>query len=168
MTITRAPKGIPSGGQFTANRLSEPTISLSAFTPVHGDGQHMGLRGAQRIDGAWAPEDQVAVDPGAGTLHRRPPAAPESEPYDRLAAFAIPPLSTEPPTLEERLYGAAESFTDAVMNPAEHVYDLVTDFADDVSDARDRRKELREAAGDGNVVGWGRMLPKFMRLKSQS
>lgn len=138
MTSNRAPRGIPTGGQFTAATFSEPNISLDrrpAYKPDHGGSQPPGLRGARKIDGEWVPETRVQRDPVTGAYSRRKHTDAE------LDFFVPPGVEAEAEAVAMRL-----NKRDGIVPKAERPVPI-------------------PPASEGDFIRWGELVPKFLRRK---
>lgn len=151
MTINRVPRGIPTGGQFTANQFSEPAVSLSkpsAYKPDHGISQPPGFRGARKIDGEWVPEDQVRRDRVTGEYTR----VQREAAGNRRTGWGYQPDA--PPSVHDRLQDAIWDVTDKIADTGEAV---------SASVAAAQKAPIDEKGG--SFVTWNSLVPKFLRRK---
>lgn len=190
MSIDRAPRGIPTGGQFVATTRAEPHLTLVRDTPEAQEAprpRNLGIAagGARIID--WDTKDPVSYSSVTPD---------EMASLERLSAeygVAIPtaPLLTSFKRRGHREIGTRSSrafdFTnfkylhsdDLTADERELMADLMPDIlAQEQRDARNipavGRSSDGSDEGQGNTlsaqgafVAWRHVLPKFLRRQSQ-
>lgn len=158
MSTNRAPRGIPTGGQFVASSRSEPSIGLDAgeapaplsgHLPGHSGGQPPSLRGPVKINGERVPEDRVHFDDG---VPNRSPA-PD-------------PTSPVPHSIDDD-HGQGQP---GLRDVAEKVGDELVETVDAIAGLSRHRSRIRRGRTPapetgGSFVGWDQMIPKFLRRK---
>lgn len=151
---SRAPKGIPSGGQFVASGRSEPSVSLGKPNARRS----MPLASAF-VEG-WdrkeaAPDDGFTQQNYADSINEA-----------RASRWAVQ---------DDRGNPSPEPVNDPAPGPIGRVRDAAGRIGDRVYDTMDAVAELAEHQGDvrrgeapapeaeGSFVSWGQMVPKFLR-----
>jgi hypothetical protein len=189
MSIDRAPRGIPTGGQFVATTRAEPHLTLVPDlpeSPEPGGARNLGFGagGARIID--WDTKDPVSYKSVT------PQEMSRLEQLSAETGIAIPtaPLLTSFKRRGHREIGTRSSrvfdFTDFKYL---HSNDLTADERELMSDlmpdilAQEKRDAqnipaVGRSAGDsdewqaapaatGSFVNWNQILPPFLRRKNQ-
>lgn len=175
MLPSRAPRGIPTGGRFTANINAEPTISLeprSPWEPGHGiqpseerddaaDGSTTGHtttaqmkereRAVKRAKALERSRDQSRID--ASIQERRHLLRSQSDNFV---------LSEPAPEYEPGIRGAAEKVGDEIADTTAAIGAVASHMADV------HRGDVPAPETEGGFVGWGQTVPKFLRRKDKS
>lgn len=224
MHMSRAPRGIPTGGQFVASSRSEPTVSLAgahqagaaadplAHLTTGRDGTIRDRRTGEAIpDGVLTEEDKANVfDPWeAGGVRRamQQPGEPQArrrglreDEFDDLAKDAPAPArnlgflgggrqimdwDTRTPVNFESLTESEQArvrktardmgFPDpgrsGLRKTVEHIGDEIGETVDALGEVTGHIVDVQRGdvtpEVEGSFVGWGQMLPKFMRRKDR-
>lgn len=217
--MNRAPRGIPTGGQFVASSRSEPTVTLAgaAADPLSHlttdrEGTIHDRRTGQAIpDGVLTEEDKANVfDPWAAGGVRRA-MQQQTEPqarrrglredeFDDLAKEAPAPARnlgflgggrqimdwgtntpvdfdslTEGEQATVRKTAKDMGFPDpgrtGLRKTVEHIGDEIGETVDALGEVTGHIIDVQRGdiapEVDGSFVGWGQMLPKFLRRKDR-
>jgi hypothetical protein len=220
MHMSRAPRGIPTGGQFVASSRSEPTVSLAgaaadplAYLTTGRDGTIRDRRTGEAIpDGVLTEEDKANVfDPWeAGGVRRamQQSAEPQAlrrrglreDEFDDLAKEAPAPARnlgflgggrqimdwdtrtpvdfdslTESEQARVRKTARDMGFPDpgrsGLRKTVEHIGDEIGETVDALGEVTGHIVDVQRGdvtpEVEGSFVGWGQMLPKFMRRKDR-
>lgn len=155
MNINRAPRGIPTGGQFVASSRSEPTVSLShdiaGKAAREQEQEPAAMRSIGFTDGGrtimdWDTRTEVDYD-----------SLSDSE---RVHVDRVARERGYPDPRRSELRKAAEKIGDEISDTV----DAFSEVAGHIADVQ--RGNVPAPEAEGNFVGWGQMLPKFMRRKN--
>jgi hypothetical protein len=155
MNINRAPRGIPTGGQFAASSRSEPNVSLSP---------HIAGEAAPGQEQAPAAKRSIGVIDNGRTIMDWDTRTEVD--YDSLSDYERAKVEQ---IAKER--GYPNPRLSAVLRKAERVGDDIVDKVEALGDvaghiADVQRGDVPAPEVEGSFVGWGQILPKFLRRKS--
>lgn len=153
MNINRAPKGIPTGGQFAASTRAEPSVTLPGYYDIPARPRSIGFGGGGRQIMNWDTNEPVAYDSltDEERVKVRQTAKDHGFPDPRRAG-----LREKAEKVSDRISERVEEITetvDALGEVTGHIVDI-------------QRGEVTPEV-EGSFVGWGQMLPKFMRRKDR-
>ena len=195
MSIDRAPKGIPSGGQFVATAHAEPHLTLAGDALAARESprpRNLGISagGARIID--WdtkdpvsyksvTPEEMAQLEQLSAESGVSIPTAPLLTSFKRRGHREIGTRSSRPFDFTSFTYLRSDDLT---ADERELMADLMPDIlAQELRDTQDipavgRSRDTAEETGLGTTsptpaargafAGWGQMLPKFLRRKDKS
>jgi hypothetical protein len=156
MNINRAPRGIPTGGQFVSTSHSEPNITLSYIAggparqpdePKVAPIRNLGFLGGGRQIMDWNTDAKVDYD-----------SLSEDEQV-RVREMA-------------KEYGFPDPRRTGLRKTVEHIGDELGETVDALSEVTGHIVDVQRGdvtpEVEGTFVGWNQMLPKFMRRKNQS
>lgn len=224
MHMSRAPRGIPTGGQFVASSRSEPTVSLAgahqagatadplAHLTTGRDGTIRDRRTGEAIpDGVLTEEDRASVfDPWEAGGVRRAMQQPDEQQARRrgLREDEFDDLAKDAPALVRNLgflgggrqimdwdtrtpvdfdslteseqarvrktardMGFPDPGRNGLRKTVEHIGDEIGETVDALGEVTGHIVDVQRGdvtpEVEGSFVGWGQMLPKFMRRKGR-
>jgi hypothetical protein len=164
MTTTRAPKGIPTGGRFVANTSSEPTIALGGQA---AGGEQSSTSRSSYVPGSNEPVDHDSIT-SAEMAKLEKLSAESGVPFSRLRVGLRE-------TAEKRMYdyldrnerkdrpSTMRAFGEKVGGEVVETGEAISALAGHMADVH--RGDVPAPEAEGSFVGWGQMVPKFLRRK---
>lgn len=154
MSINRAPRGIPTGGQFVAASHSEPSVSLSPY-----------IAGARAEEPEPAPARNIGFSGGGRQIMDWSTNTPVD--FDNLTEEERTSVRR---TAKE--YGFPDPKRTGLRKTAEQIGDELGETVDAISEAAGhfidvQRGDVPAPEAEGSFVGWNQMLPTFLRRKGQ-